>query len=108
RGRGRRAADPAGSRRGQAHRHGCSDHRGGPRVPRTRRRRRGGAGAVRIDVFTLFPSWFDWFRERRHVRNALDLGHELNTVDLRATTPLSAGQVDDTPYGGGAGMVVRV
>ena len=30
------------------------------------------------------------------------------TVDLRATTPLSAGQVDDTPYGGGAGMVIRV
>jgi tRNA (guanine37-N1)-methyltransferase len=63
---------------------------------------------VRIDVFTLFPPWFDWFREQRHVRNALSLGHELNTVDLRATTPLGAGQVDDTPYGGGAGMVVRV
>jgi tRNA (guanine37-N1)-methyltransferase len=63
---------------------------------------------MKIDVFTLFPGWFDWFREQRHVRNALDLGHELNTLDLRATTPLSAGQVDDTPYGGGAGMVVRV
>jgi len=62
---------------------------------------------VRIDVFTLFPSWFEWFREQRHVRNALELGHELNAVDLRATTPLSAGQVDDTPYGGGAGMAVR-
>jgi tRNA (guanine37-N1)-methyltransferase len=63
---------------------------------------------VNIDVFTLFPGWFDWFREQRHVRNALDLGHRLETVDLRATTPLSAGQVDDTPYGGGAGMVIRV
>jgi tRNA (guanine37-N1)-methyltransferase len=63
---------------------------------------------VKIDVFTLFPSWFGWFREQRHVRNALALGHELDTVDLRATTPLSAGQVDDTPYGGGAGMVLRV
>jgi tRNA (guanine37-N1)-methyltransferase len=29
-------------------------------------------------------------------------------VDPRATTPLSAGQVDDTPFGGGAGMVLRV
>ena len=29
-------------------------------------------------------------------------------VDLRASTPLNAGQVDDTPYGGGAGMVIRV
>ena len=63
---------------------------------------------MRIDVFTLFPGWFDWFTAQRHVRNALDLGHELNLVDLRATTPLKAGQVDDTPYGGGAGMVLRV
>jgi tRNA (guanine37-N1)-methyltransferase len=63
---------------------------------------------VRIDVFTLFPGWFDWFKGQRHVRNAEALGHELNPVDLRATTPLTAGQVDDTPYGGGAGMVIRV
>ena len=63
---------------------------------------------MRIDVFTLFPSWFGWFSEQRHVRNALALGHGLSAVDLRATTPLSAGQVDDTPYGGGAGMVIRV
>jgi tRNA (guanine37-N1)-methyltransferase len=63
---------------------------------------------VRIDVFTLFPPWFDWFLGQRHVRNALERGHAIETVDLRATTPLSAGQVDDTPYGGGAGMVVRV
>jgi tRNA (guanine37-N1)-methyltransferase len=63
---------------------------------------------VRIDVVTLFPQWFDWFRTQRHVTNALTLGHEVETVDLRATTPLRAGQVDDTPYGGGAGMVIRV
>jgi tRNA (guanine37-N1)-methyltransferase len=63
---------------------------------------------VNIDVFTLFPSWFDWFREQRHVRNALELGNRFDTVELRATTPLKAGQVDDTPYGGGAGMVIRV
>jgi tRNA (guanine37-N1)-methyltransferase len=63
---------------------------------------------LHLDVLTLFPDWFDWFRLQRHVRNALELGHSLETVDLRATTPLSAGQVDDTPYGGGAGMVIRV
>ena len=63
---------------------------------------------MRIDVFTLFPSWFDWFTSQRHVTNALALGHSVEAVDLRATTPLNAGQVDDTPYGGGAGMVVRV
>jgi len=63
---------------------------------------------VKIDVFTLFPDWFGWFTGQRHVRNALASGHALEAVDLRATTPLSAGQVDDTPYGGGAGMVIRV
>ncbi|MBD0280802.1 MAG: tRNA (guanosine(37)-N1)-methyltransferase TrmD [Thermoleophilaceae bacterium] len=63
---------------------------------------------MRIDVFTLFPAWFGWFTEQRHVRNALRLGHELEFVDFRQTTPLKAGQVDDTPYGGGAGMVIRV
>jgi tRNA (guanine37-N1)-methyltransferase len=63
---------------------------------------------VRIDVFTLFPGWFDWFSGQRHVRNALEAGSSLETVDLRETTPLGAGQVDDTPYGGGAGMVLRV
>jgi tRNA (guanine37-N1)-methyltransferase len=63
---------------------------------------------VKIDVFTLFPGWFEWFREQRHVRNAEALGHRVEAVDIRATTPLSAGQVDDTPYGGGAGMVIRV
>lgn len=63
---------------------------------------------MKIDVFTLFPAWFDWFREQRHVSNALALGHTLAALDLRATTPLGSGQVDDTPYGGGAGMVIRV
>jgi tRNA (guanine37-N1)-methyltransferase len=63
---------------------------------------------MKIDVFTLFPEWFDWFADQRHVRNAREGGLELGFVDLRATTPLKAGQVDDTPYGGGAGMVIRV
>jgi tRNA (guanine37-N1)-methyltransferase len=64
---------------------------------------------VNIDVFTLFPAWFQWFTEQRHVRNAVTAGElELGFVDIRATTPLKAGQVDDTPYGGGAGMVLRV
>jgi tRNA (guanine37-N1)-methyltransferase len=63
---------------------------------------------VKADVFTLFPGWFEWFRSQRHVANALALGHALETVDYRATTPLKAGQVDDTPFGGGAGMVLRV
>ena len=63
---------------------------------------------MNLDVLTLFPQWFAWFREQRHVSNALELGHTLEAVDLRATTPLKWGQVDDTPFGGGAGMVLRV
>jgi tRNA (guanine37-N1)-methyltransferase len=63
---------------------------------------------LRIDVFTLFPPAFDWFAGQRHVRNATASGLELRLVDYRATTPLTGGQVDDAPYGGGAGMVLRV
>jgi tRNA (guanine37-N1)-methyltransferase len=61
-----------------------------------------------IDVFTLFPDWFDWFAAQRHVRNALAAGTRLQAVDMRSHTPLSGGRVDDTPFGGGAGMVIRV
>jgi tRNA (guanine37-N1)-methyltransferase len=63
---------------------------------------------VKADVFTLFPSWFDWFREQRHVRNAAELGHTVDAVDYRDFTTLSGRSVDDTPFGGGAGMVLRV
>ncbi len=63
---------------------------------------------MKIDVFTLFPSWFEWFTTQRHVRNAFDLGHQLDLVDMRTTTPIANNRVDDTPYGGGAGMVLRV
>jgi tRNA (guanine37-N1)-methyltransferase len=63
---------------------------------------------VDIDVFTLFPQAFDWFRAQRHVTNALALGHRLTCVNYRDHTPLKAGQVDDAPFGGGAGMVLRV
>jgi tRNA (guanine37-N1)-methyltransferase len=42
------------------------------------------------------------------VQNALREGNELRLFDYRDTTPLTAGQVDDAPYGGGAGMVLRV
>ncbi len=63
---------------------------------------------MQLDVVTLFPQWFDWFREQRHVANAVQQGNELRALDLREHTPLSGGQVDDTPFGGGSGMVLRV
>jgi tRNA (guanine37-N1)-methyltransferase len=63
---------------------------------------------VQVDVVTLFPEWFEWFQGQRHVGNALAHGSELRFVNPRDHTPLSGGQVDDTPFGGGAGMVLRV
>ena len=60
---------------------------------------------MQIDVFTLFPEWFDWMRRPRHLVNT-DL--ELRAFNYRDYTPLGAGQVDDAPYGGGPGMVLRV
>ncbi|MDQ3730349.1 MAG: tRNA (guanosine(37)-N1)-methyltransferase TrmD [Actinomycetota bacterium] len=63
---------------------------------------------MRIDVFTLFPEWFEWLRSQRHMANLLSGGTELHTFHWRETTPLTGGQVDDSPYGGGAGMVLRV
>ncbi len=63
---------------------------------------------MQIDVVTLFPEWFGWFREQRHVRAALARGHELRTLNPRDHSPLSGRVVDDTPFGGGAGMVLRV
>src|ERR1700704_4412609 len=63
---------------------------------------------MEIDIFTLFPEAFAWFESQRPVRNAIGVGLELAYVNYRDHTPLSAGQVDDTPFGGGAGMVLRV
>lgn len=61
-----------------------------------------------LDLFTLFPEHFDWFLRQRHVSNALSADSQIRFHNYRDTTPLSAGQVDDAPYGGGAGMVMRV
>jgi len=63
---------------------------------------------MKLDIFTLFPEAFEWFRTQRSVTNAVAEGNELRLLDYRETTPLKAGQVDDSPYGGGAGMVLRV
>jgi tRNA (guanine37-N1)-methyltransferase len=63
---------------------------------------------MELDVFTLFPEWFDWFSAQRHVANARAEGSRLRLLSLREHSPLSGAQVDDMPFGGGAGMVLRV
>jgi tRNA (guanine37-N1)-methyltransferase len=63
---------------------------------------------VKIDIVTLFPEAFEWFASQRHVANALAGGSSLSLINPRDHTPLSGGQVDDAPFGGGAGMLLRV
>jgi tRNA (guanine37-N1)-methyltransferase len=63
---------------------------------------------VRAHVFSLFPQAFDWYLSQVHIRGAQELGHEFDVANYRDYTPLSHLQVDDTPYGGGAGMVLRI
>ena len=63
---------------------------------------------MRLDVFTLIPGAFDWLMERRPVAAVLGRELDLRILNYRDTTPLSAGQVDDEPFGGGPGMVLRV
>jgi tRNA (guanine37-N1)-methyltransferase len=64
---------------------------------------------LELDVVTLFPGYFDWLRETRPVRNAVEAGSlALRTIDLRGFGLGDYRQADDTPYGGGAGMVIRV
>jgi tRNA (guanine37-N1)-methyltransferase len=64
--------------------------------------------SVQIDVFTLVPHAFAWLTEQRPVATVLGTELDLRLFGYRDTTPLANGQVDDTPYGGGAGMVLRV
>jgi tRNA (guanine37-N1)-methyltransferase len=63
---------------------------------------------VQIDVFTLVPHAFAWMTEQRPIASVLGGELDLRLHSYRDHTPLRAGQVDDTPYGGGAGMVLRV
>jgi tRNA (guanine37-N1)-methyltransferase len=64
--------------------------------------------ALEVDVLTLFPDWFAWLGEQRHVRNARAGPLALRFHDIREASVLKHRLVDDTPYGGGAGMVMRV
>jgi len=63
---------------------------------------------LQLDVFTLVPHAFAWLTEQRPVAAVLGEELELRLVNYRDSTPLATGQVDDEPYGGGAGMVLRV
>jgi tRNA (guanine37-N1)-methyltransferase len=63
---------------------------------------------VQIDVFTLLPHAFSWQTEQRPLAAVLGTELELRFLNYRDFTPLAGGRVDDEPFGGGAGMVLRV
>ena len=63
---------------------------------------------MQIDVFTLLPHAFSWLTEQRPLAAVLGTELDLRLWNYRDFTPLAGGQVDDEPYGGGAGMVLRV
>jgi tRNA (guanine37-N1)-methyltransferase len=63
---------------------------------------------VQIDVFTLIPHAFSGLTEHRPLAAVLGSELELRLWSYRDFTPLRGGQVDDEPFGGGAGMVLRV
>ena len=63
---------------------------------------------MQIDVFTLLPHAFAWLTEQRPLAAVLGSELDLRFLNYRDYTPLAGGQVDDEPYGGGVGMVLRV
>jgi tRNA (guanine37-N1)-methyltransferase len=62
---------------------------------------------MRFDVLTLFPELFDAARTGVTGRAFRDLGHHLETLNYRAFAGNPWGRVDDSPFGGGPGMVLR-
>ncbi|HJU84145.1 MAG TPA: tRNA (guanosine(37)-N1)-methyltransferase TrmD, partial [Holophagaceae bacterium] len=62
---------------------------------------------MRFDALTLFPEYFETARLGVTGRAFRELGHELLTHSYRPFSGNQHGHVDDTPYGGGPGMVLR-
>lgn len=61
-----------------------------------------------IDILTLFPEMFEGFINTSIIKRAIEKEIiRVNLIDFRIYSPLNNKQVDDTPYGGGAGMILR-
>lgn len=62
---------------------------------------------MKIDIITIFPNFFDQFLTTSKIKHAIEDGQaEISIYDLRDYTDLKGGKIDDTPYGGGAGMLM--
>lgn len=63
---------------------------------------------MKITIITLFPKMFAGFLEESIVKRAKETGKvDIKVVDLRIFAKNEYGSVDERPYGGGAGMVLR-
>ena len=63
---------------------------------------------MRIDILTLFPKMFEGILEESNIKRAIGRKLvEIHIINFRDFSHLSNHQVDDTPYGGGSGMVLR-
>ena len=63
---------------------------------------------MKIDILTLFPNMFTNFLNESIMKRAINKALvEVNIIDFRTFSTLNNNQVDDTPYGGGGGMVLR-
>ena len=64
---------------------------------------------MKISILTLFPEMFEGFVKSSIIKRAIDKDIlDIEVINLRDFSTLNNNQVDDTPYGGGAGMVMRV
>ncbi len=64
---------------------------------------------MRIDILTLFPKMFDGFLNESIIKRAIEKKLvEIHITNFRDFSKLNNNQVDDTPYGGGQGMVLMV
>lgn len=63
---------------------------------------------MKIDILTLFPEMFDGFINTSIIKRAIEKEKvTINLINFRDYSPLNNKQVDDTPYGGGSGMILR-
>ena len=64
---------------------------------------------MKIDILTLFPGMFEGFLNESIIKRAIESNKvNINLINFREFSHLNNGQVDDTPYGGGSGMVLRI
>ena len=62
---------------------------------------------MKISILTLFPSMFDGFKNESIIKRAIEKGKvQIEIINFRDYSIMNNNQVDDTPYGGGAGMVL--